>query len=60
VFPRRVTDQLDRVLGLALRLRALGADDELIADCVGVEPEGVPALVEIASRKAADIEQQMA
>jgi hypothetical protein len=50
-----VTDRLERTYSLALRLDAIGADDALIAECVGVEPEAVRSMVEIASRKAADI-----
>jgi hypothetical protein len=58
VYGRDVTDKLDRSLALALRLNQIGADDDLIADCVGVEPEAVPALVNVASRKAADLARE--
>lgn len=43
--------QLPRPYSLALRLRAAGVDEALIADCLGVEPEALPALLEIAAAK---------
>jgi hypothetical protein len=43
--------RLPRPYALALRLHAAGVDDALIADCVGVEPEALPALLEIATAK---------
>ena len=42
---------LPRPYSLALRLRAAGVEDRLIADCLGVELEAVPALLEIAAAK---------
>ncbi len=39
------------------RLRGLGADDELIADCLGVEPEAVAPLLDIARAKLARIRE---
>ncbi len=44
--------QLPRTHLLALRLAALGAGDELIAECLGVEPEAVGPLLEVAQAKA--------
>ncbi|HEY3831156.1 MAG TPA: hypothetical protein VGO03_02575 [Acidimicrobiia bacterium] len=58
MYTKHVTDCLDRTHRLALELAQIGADEELIAECLGVEPEAVPALVEIANRKAADIAAQ--
>jgi hypothetical protein len=43
--------RLPRPYALALRLRDAGVDDALIADCVDVEPEALPALLEIATAK---------
>jgi hypothetical protein len=37
----------------ALRLDALGADAALIADCLGIEPESVQPLLEVAAAKLA-------
>ena len=34
-------------------LRALGADDDLIGDCLGMDPAGVSTLIEIGRRKLA-------
>jgi hypothetical protein len=48
---REALTRLPRPYALALRLRAAGVDDALIADCVGVEPESLPALLEIATAK---------
>jgi hypothetical protein len=47
--------RLPRSYSLALRLRAAGVDDALIADCVGVEPEALPTLLEIAAAKLDNI-----
>lgn len=47
----------DRLAGLptpyalALRLKEVGADDALIADCVDVDPAAVPALLELGEAK---------
>jgi hypothetical protein len=32
---------------IGLRLRQLGADDDLIGDCLGIDPAGVSTLIEI-------------
>lgn len=47
-------DALDRLplpYSTALRLRDAGVEDAVIAECVGVEPEGLQALMEIARAK---------
>ena len=44
---------LPRPYALALRLEAAGVDAELIADCLGVEPEGVGPLLRMAHEKLA-------
>jgi hypothetical protein len=46
-----VLARLPRPYALALRLREAGVDDALIAECVGVEPEALPTLLEIAAAK---------
>lgn len=46
-------DDLPRAYRIGLRLRALGADDVLIGDCLGMDPAGVPTLLEIGRRKLA-------
>ena len=49
-------DALDRLpvpYATALRLRDAGIGNELIARCVGVELESVPALIRIAEAKLA-------
>jgi hypothetical protein len=43
--------ELPRTYRLGLRLRALGADDELIADCLDIDPGDVPTLLDIGGRK---------
>jgi hypothetical protein len=43
--------RLPRPYALALRLRDAGVDDALIAECVGVEPEALPTLLDIAAAK---------
>jgi hypothetical protein len=43
--------KLSRAHALALRLEALGADHELIGDCVGVEAEAVGPLLDVARAK---------
>jgi DNA-directed RNA polymerase specialized sigma24 family protein len=43
--------RLPRAHSVALRLAELGADDQLIADAVGIEIEGVDALVSVARAK---------
>ena len=44
-------DDLPRAYRIGLRLNALGADDELIGDCLGMDPAGVPTLIEIGRQK---------
>ena len=53
---RGTTDdkRLARAHRLALQLVALGASDELVAECLGIEPEAVAPLVKVAAAKAAD------
>ncbi|MET0897620.1 MAG: hypothetical protein ABWY45_06885 [Mycobacterium sp.] len=49
-------DALDRLplpYATALRLRDAGIEAEVIAQCVGVEKESVPALIRIAEAKLA-------
>ncbi len=45
-------DDLPRAYRIGLLLRELGADDDLIGDCLGMDPGGVSALIEIGLRKA--------
>jgi hypothetical protein len=49
-------DALPRAYRLALRLRALGADDALIADCLEVDADAVVTLLDIGARKLEQIE----
>jgi hypothetical protein len=44
-------DDLPRAYRLGLSLRALGANDQLIAECVGVDVDSVGALLDIGARK---------
>jgi hypothetical protein len=44
---------LPRAYRIGLRLRELGADDELIGDCLGMDPAGVSTLIEIGREKLA-------
>ena len=44
-------DELPTAYRIGLRLRALGADDELIAACLDINPYGVEALLDIGTRK---------
>lgn len=47
-------DALNRLplpYSMALRLSDAGVDDAVIAECVGVEPEGLRTLMEIARAK---------
>jgi hypothetical protein len=46
-------DDLPRAYRIGLRLRDLGADDDLIGDCLGIDPAGVSTLIEIGRRKLA-------
>jgi hypothetical protein len=50
-------DDLPRAYRIGLRLRRLGADDDLIGDCLGIDPAGVSTLIEIGRRKL-ESEQQ--
>jgi hypothetical protein len=43
--------RLPRAYALALRLRAAGVDDELIGDCLDIEPVAVPTLLRVAEAK---------
>ena len=47
----RALSSLSRSYRLALSLRRLGADDQLIADCLDLELRAVEPLVEIGRRK---------
>ena len=57
---RRVDDQTSdahpRAYRVGLRLRALGADDALIADCLGVDADAIVTLLDIGARKLEQIE----
>lgn len=44
-------DRIGTVYSVAIRLRDAGAPSELIAAGLGVEPEAVPSLLEVAQRK---------
>jgi len=46
-----VLDELPRAYRIGLRLRALGADDDLIADCLEIDPDGIVTLLDIGARK---------
>jgi hypothetical protein len=46
-------DDLPRAYRIGLRLRELGADDDLIGDCLGMDPAGVSTLIEIGLQKLA-------
>ena len=45
--------RISRLYSLALRLRDAGVCDELIVDCLEIEPEGLPALLVVAEAKLA-------
>jgi DNA-directed RNA polymerase specialized sigma24 family protein len=47
----RELESLPRAYQLALRLRALGADHELIAECLDMPVDGVATLLAIGERK---------
>lgn len=47
---------LPRAHALALRLRELGADDDLIADCLDIPAQAVAPLLDVASAKLAHAE----
>jgi hypothetical protein len=44
---------LPRAYRIGLRLQDLGADDDLIGDCLGIDPAGVSTLIEIGRQKLA-------
>jgi len=46
-------DQLPLPYATALRLRDAGIEANVIAECVGVEPEGLPTLMLVAEAKLA-------
>jgi hypothetical protein len=46
-------DALPRAYRIGLRLHEMGADDDLIGDCLGIDPAGVPNLIEIGRQKLA-------
>jgi hypothetical protein len=51
VMERPGLDHLPRAYQIGLRLRELGADDDLIGDCLGIDPAAVPTLIEIGRLK---------
>ncbi len=57
--PNPALEKLSPIHALALRLDALGADRELIATCLGVAPETVGPLLEVAAAKLARAEQDL-
>jgi hypothetical protein len=50
-------DDLPRAYRIGLRLRELGADDDLIGECLGMDPAGVSTLIEIGRQKLASDQQ---
>jgi hypothetical protein len=44
-------DALPRAYRIGLRLRGMGADDDLIGECLGIDPAGVSTLIEIGQQK---------
>jgi len=46
-----IFDELPRSYRLGLRLKALGADDELIAECLGIDTGSIVTLLDIGARK---------
>jgi DNA-directed RNA polymerase specialized sigma24 family protein len=44
-------DELPRSYRVGLRMRDLGASDDLIADCLNMDTASVPVLLEIGARK---------
>jgi hypothetical protein len=50
-------NDLPRAYRIGLRLRELGADDELIGECLGIDPTGVSTLIEIGRQKVASEQQ---
>jgi hypothetical protein len=51
------TDQLPRAYRIGLRLREMSADEAFIADCLGIDPTGVPTLIEIGRQKLAVVQR---
>jgi hypothetical protein len=49
----RDLEALPRAYRIGLRLQELGADDDLIGDCLGIDPSGVSTLIEIGRHKLA-------
>jgi len=47
----RALAELPLAYAVALRLRAAGADDRAIAAALGIDPVGVPSLLEVAEAK---------
>jgi hypothetical protein len=50
-------DALPRAYRVGLQLRALGADDALIADCLDIDVAGVVTLLAIGDRKLEQIQR---
>jgi hypothetical protein len=46
-------DDLPRAYRIGLRLQELGADQDLIGECLGIDPAGVSTLIEIGRQKLA-------
>ena len=46
-------DALPRAYRIGLRLQELGADEDLIGECLGIDPAGVSTLIEIGRQKLA-------
>ena len=44
---------LPRAYRIGLRLQEMGADDDLIGDCLGIDPAAVATLIEIGREKLA-------
>lgn len=49
-------DELPRAYRVGLRLHALGADDDLIAECLDIDPGGVGTLLDVGAQKLEQIE----
>ncbi len=49
-------EELPRVYRVGLRMRDLGASDDLIADCLDMDIASVPILLEIGVRKLEQVE----
>jgi hypothetical protein len=46
-------DALPRAYRIGLLLHEMGADDDLIGECLGIDPAGVSTLIEIGRQKLA-------